>query len=73
MERHITVELRDRIIWRHRCREGYKNISAALKVPKTTVSSIILKWMKFGTTMAIPRPGRPTKLVIRGEGPWYER
>jgi hypothetical protein len=30
----LSVELRDRIVSRHRSGEGYKNISAALKVPK---------------------------------------
>ena len=33
----------------HRYGEGYQNISAALKVPKNTVFSNILKWKKFGT------------------------
>jgi hypothetical protein len=37
-----------------------------LKVPKTTVASIILKWKKFGTTKTPPRAGRPAKLSNRG-------
>ena len=32
---------------------------AALKVPKNTVASVILKWKKFGTTKTLPRAGRP--------------
>ena len=40
----------------------FQNISVALKVPKNTVSSIILKWKKFGTTKTLPRAGRPAKL-----------
>ena len=51
---------------RHRSGEGYQNISAALKVPKNTVASIILKWEKFGTTKTLPRAGRPAKLSNRG-------
>jgi hypothetical protein len=47
---------RDRILKRHRSGEGYQNISAALKVPKDKVASIILKWKKFGTTKTLPRP-----------------
>ncbi len=43
-----------------------KNISAALKVPKSTVASIILKWKTFGTTRTLPRAGRPAKLSYRG-------
>ena len=40
--------------------------SAALKVPKNTVTSIIIKWQKFGTTKTLPRAGRPAKLSNRG-------
>ena len=47
--KELSVELRDRIVSRLRSGEGYQNISAALKVPKNTVASIILKWKKFGT------------------------
>ena len=38
------------------------NIFAALKVPKNTVASIILKWKKFGTIKTLPRAGHPAKL-----------
>ena len=41
-------------------------MSAALKVPKNTVASIILKWKKFGTTKTLPRAGCLTKLSNRG-------
>jgi hypothetical protein len=41
-------------------------MSAALKVPKNTVASIILKWKKFGTTKTFPRAGCPAKLSNRG-------
>ena len=64
----LSVELRDRIVSRHRSREGYQNISAALKVPKNILASIILKrwWTflqkKFGTTMTFPIAGRLAKL-----------
>ena len=30
-------------------------MSAALKIPKNTVASIILKWKKFGTIKTLPR------------------
>ena len=50
---------------RHRSKEGYQKLSAALKVPKNTVASIILKWKKFGTTKTLPRAGRPGKLSNR--------
>uniref|UniRef100_A0AAZ3RG47 Transposase Tc1-like domain-containing protein n=1 Tax=Oncorhynchus tshawytscha TaxID=74940 RepID=A0AAZ3RG47_ONCTS len=37
-------------------------MSAALKIPKNTVASIMLKWKKFGTTKTLPRAGLPAKL-----------
>ena len=62
----MLAELRDRIVWRHRSGEAYETISAALKVPKSTVNSVILKWKKFGTTRTLPGAGRPPKLSNRG-------
>ena len=60
--KELAVELRDRIVSSHRSGEGYQKLSAALKVPKNTVASIILKWKKFGTINTLPRAGRPAKL-----------
>ena len=51
---------------RGRSREGHQNISAALKVHKNTVASIILKWKKFGTIKTLPRAGCLAKLGNRG-------
>ena len=64
--KELSTELRDRIVSRHRSVERYQKLSAALKVPNNTVASIILKWMKFGTTETLPRVGRPAKLSNRG-------
>ena len=61
-----SVEVRDRIVSRPRSGEGYQNISAALKVPKNTVASILLRWKKFGTTKTLPRAGCLAKLSNRG-------
>jgi transposase len=64
--KELSVELQDMIVLRHRSGKGYKNISAALKIPKNTVASIIRKWKKFGTTKTPPRSGRPAKLSNQG-------
>ncbi len=64
--KELPEELRDRIVARHRSGQGYKKNSAALKVPKSAVASIILKWKTFGTTRTLPRAGRPAKLSYRG-------
>ncbi len=63
--KELPEELRDRIVARHRSGQGYKKNSAALKVPKSTVASIILKWKTFGTTRTLPRAGPPAKLSYR--------
>ncbi|KAG2468331.1 TCB1 transposase, partial [Polypterus senegalus] len=60
--KELSVDLRDRIVSRHKSGEGYRNISAALKVPMSTVASIISKWKKFETTRTLLRAGRPSKL-----------
>jgi hypothetical protein len=62
----LSIELRDRMVSRHRSGEGYQNVSAALKVPKNRVASIILKWKKVGTTKTLPRAGCPFKLSNQG-------
>ena len=41
-------------------------MSSALKVPKNTVASNILKLKKFGITKTLPRAGRLAKLSNRG-------
>ncbi|KAK3564615.1 hypothetical protein QTP86_023754 [Hemibagrus guttatus] len=64
--KELCVDLRDRIVWRHRSGEGYRKLSATLKVPVSTVDSIIHKWKKFGTTRTRPRAGRPAKPSDRG-------
>jgi transposase len=64
--KELSVELRDRIMLRHRSGEGDPKHSAGLIVPKNTAASIILKWNKFGTTKTLPRAGRPAKLSNRG-------
>ncbi len=62
----LRTQRTQRIVARHRSGQGYKKNSAALKVPKSTVASIILKWKTFGTTRTLPRAGRPAKLSYRG-------
>jgi transposase len=44
--KELSVELRDRIVSRHRSGEGYQKMATALKVHKNTVASIILKWKR---------------------------
>uniref|UniRef100_A0A8C4TFN6 Transposase Tc1-like domain-containing protein n=1 Tax=Erpetoichthys calabaricus TaxID=27687 RepID=A0A8C4TFN6_ERPCA len=64
--KELSVDLRDRIVLRHKSGEGYRKISAALNVPMSTMASIIHKWKKFETTRTLPRAGRPSKLSDQG-------
>uniref|UniRef100_A0A8C7MUW6 Sleeping Beauty transposase HTH domain-containing protein n=1 Tax=Oncorhynchus kisutch TaxID=8019 RepID=A0A8C7MUW6_ONCKI len=63
----LSVELRDKIVSRHRSGKGYQNISAEFKVPKNTLASIILKWKKFRTSKTLPRAGSPAQFGQLGE------
>ncbi|KAG2455931.1 TCB1 transposase, partial [Polypterus senegalus] len=64
--KELSVDLRDKIVSRQKSGEGYRKMSAALKVPMGIVASIIRKWKKFKTTRTLPRAGRPSKLNDRG-------
>ena len=65
--KELCVDLRDKIVSMHKTGEGYKKISAALEVPRSTVVSIIRKWKTYGTTDSLPRSGRPSKPSNRGQ------
>lgn len=58
--------LRDKVVSRHRSREGYKKNSGALNVYKSTVASIILKWKRLWTTNILLTFGHPIKLSYQG-------
>ncbi|XP_061087785.1 uncharacterized protein LOC133122096 isoform X2 [Conger conger] len=60
--KELPVELRDKIIERHKSGEGYRKISTSLNISSSTVASIILKWKVHHTTATLPRSGRPSKL-----------
>ena len=39
-----------------------QNTSKALDTPWNTVKTVIKKWIKFGTTVTLPRTGHPSKM-----------
>ncbi|XP_060946039.1 aminoacyl tRNA synthase complex-interacting multifunctional protein 1-like [Limanda limanda] len=53
---------RGTVVGCHLCLKSVREISGLLKLPRSTVSSVILKWKRGGITTALPRSGRPTKL-----------
>ncbi|XP_061658667.1 myotubularin-related protein 4 isoform X4 [Syngnathoides biaculeatus] len=44
---------------------GYKKISQALNISRSTVQAIILKWKEYQTSGNLPRSGHPSKLSPR--------
>ncbi|CDQ94039.1 unnamed protein product [Oncorhynchus mykiss] len=57
-----TRQVRDTVVKKFKAGIGYKNISQALNIPRSTVQAIILKWKEYQTTANLLRPGRPSKL-----------
>ncbi|KAK3556141.1 hypothetical protein QTP70_005626 [Hemibagrus guttatus] len=59
--------MRKKVIEIYQSGKGYKAISKALGLPRTTVRAIIYKWQKYGTVENLPRSGRPTKITPRAQ------
>ncbi|KAK3541623.1 hypothetical protein QTP86_033060 [Hemibagrus guttatus] len=59
--------MRKKVIEIYQSGKGYKAISKALGLPRTTVRAIIYKWRKHGTVENLPRSGRPTKITPRAQ------
>lgn len=58
---------RGTVIGCHLCNKSSREISSLLNIPQSTVSSIITKWKRLGTTATQPRSGRPRKVTERGQ------
>ncbi|KAK3566849.1 hypothetical protein QTP86_004546 [Hemibagrus guttatus] len=59
--------MRKKVIEIYQSGKGYKAISKALGLPRTTVRAIIYKWRKHGTVENLPRSGRLTKITPRAQ------
>ncbi|CAI9599872.1 unnamed protein product [Staurois parvus] len=51
----------------HLCNKSIHEISLLLNILWTTVSGIITKWKKLGTTATQPQSGKPCKMTERGQ------
>ncbi|XP_077572581.1 uncharacterized protein LOC144196367 isoform X1 [Stigmatopora nigra] len=60
--RELPQHQRDLIVQRYQSGDGYKRISKALNIPWNTVKSVLVRWKKNGTTVTLPRSGRPSKI-----------
>ncbi|KAK3515289.1 hypothetical protein QTP70_013482 [Hemibagrus guttatus] len=59
--------MRKKVIEIYQSGKGYKAISKALELPRTTMRAIIYKWRKHGTVENLPRSGRLTKITPRAQ------
>jgi transposase len=53
------------VIGCHISRKSVRDIATLLKLPKSTVGDVIVKWKREGTTTTKPRPGRPRLMTDR--------
>ena len=51
------------VIGCHLCNKSSREISLLLNIPQSTVSGIITKWKRLGTTTTQPQSGRPRKMA----------
>ncbi|KAK3533109.1 hypothetical protein QTP70_007310 [Hemibagrus guttatus] len=65
--KEIQKQMRKKVIEIYQSGKGYKAISKALGLPRTTVRAIIYKWRKHGTVENLPRSGRQTKITPRAQ------
>ncbi len=65
--KEIQEQMRNKIVEIYQSGKGYKAISKALGLQRTTVRPIIHKFRKLGTVVNLPRSGRPTKIPPRAQ------
>ncbi len=65
--KEIQEQMRNKIVGMYQSGKGYKAISKALGLQRTTVRAIIHKWRKLGTLVNLPRSGRSTKITPRAQ------
>ncbi len=65
--KEIQEQMRNKIVEIYQSGKGYKAISKALGLQRTTVRPIIHKCRKLGTVVNLARSGRPTKIPPRAQ------
>ncbi len=65
--KEIQEQMRKKVIEIYHSGKGYKAISKALGLQRTTVRAIIHKWRKHGTVVNLPRSGWLTKITPRAQ------
>ncbi|KAJ8266250.1 hypothetical protein GJAV_G00128270 [Gymnothorax javanicus] len=62
--KEIPEDIRKKCVAMFQTGKGYKTISKALGLQKTTVRAITHKWKTLGTVANLPRSGRPAKNAL---------
>ncbi len=65
--KEIQEQMKNKIVDMYQSGKGYKAISKALGLQRTTVRAIIHKWRKLVTVVNLPRSGWPTKITPRAQ------
>ncbi len=65
--KEIQDQMRNKTVDLYQSGKGYKAISKALGLQRTTVRAIIHKWRKLVTVVNFPRSGWPTKITPRAQ------
>ncbi len=65
--KEIQEQMRNNIVDIHLSGKGYKAISKALGLQRTTVRAIIHKWRKLVTVVNLPRSDQPTIITPRAQ------
>jgi transposase len=61
--KELSKLVRAEVVKKYRSGVGYKKISKTFNIPWSTNKSIIKKCKEYGTTINLPREGRPPKLT----------
>lgn len=60
--KELSKDLREKVVELYKTGKGYKKISKELRMPISSVQTLIKKWKMRGSVETKPRSGRPTKI-----------
>ena len=60
--KELSKDLREKIVELYKTGKGYKKISKELRMPISSVQTLIKKWKMRDSVETKPRSGRPTKI-----------
>ena len=66
-KKELSTDLKNTIIQQYERGKSYSQLSHFFQLPHSTLHYVISKWKSTGTTINLPRAGRPRKLSRRSE------